>query len=199
MMLTLAKELAEASKVIITTSTKILKPENCPTLLEPSTEEVRAALVKNKMLCVAALHETGKLTAPSISFEELSELTDYVLVEADGSRQLPLKAHASYEPVVPKENNQTVYVIGIDGLGKKIEEACHRPELFAELAGGQVKSLLTPKLVAQVIKSEALADCYYINKVSSAEEWQNAKNLARLLDKPVYAGDLWKGEYKCLS
>ena len=43
------------------------------------------------MLCVATLHATGKLTTPNISFKELIRLADYVLVEADGSRHLPLK------------------------------------------------------------------------------------------------------------
>lgn len=204
LMLTLARELAQASTVIVTTSTKILRPEDCETLLEPSREELLAALAKNKRLCVAALHETGKLTAPSISPEELSQLADYVLVEADGSKQLPLKAHASYEPVIPEETKQIIYVIGVDGLGKPVGEACHRPERFAELAGCETDAILTPELAAKVIKAEALADCgqgacYYINKVSSARAWQNARELAALLDKPVYAGDLWKGEYKCLS
>lgn len=198
LMLTLAKELAETSTVIVTTSTKILRPE-CETLLNPSCEEIRASLAKNNMLCVATLHDTGKLTTPNISFKELVRLADYVLVEADGSKQLPLKAHASFEPVIPEESNQTIYVIGIDGLCKQIGEGCHRPELFAELAGCEVNATVTCELAANVLKREALADCYYINKVSSAGEWQHAMELAGLLDKPVYAGDLWKGEYRCLS
>ena len=198
LMLTLAKELAEFSTVIITTSTKILKPEDCETLLNTSKEEIQTSLEKSKMLCVAAVHDTGKLMAPNMSFEELSRLADYVLVEADGSRQLPLKAHASFEPVIPEESKHIIYVIGIDGLGKQVEEACHRPELFAELAECEVNATVTCELAAKVIKREALADCYYINKVSSARDWQNAKELAHLLNKHVYAGDLWKGEYKCL-
>lgn len=199
LMLTLAKELAEASTVIITTSTKIFRPEDCMTLLEPSPEAIRASLAKAKMLCVAAVHESAKLTAPGISPEELSRLADYVLVEADGSRQLPLKAHADYEPVIPEATGQIIYVIGIDGLGRQVAEACHRPELFAQLAGCEVNDIVTPALVVKVLKREALATGYYINKVSSARDWQNAEALASLLDKPVAAGDLLEGEYKCLS
>ena len=51
LMLTLAKELAEFSTVIITTSTKILKPEDCETLLNTSKEEIQTSLEKSKMLC----------------------------------------------------------------------------------------------------------------------------------------------------
>lgn len=39
--------------------------------------------------------ENGKLTAPRLPMEMLAALADYMLVEADGSRQMPLKAHAA--------------------------------------------------------------------------------------------------------
>ena len=45
--------------------------------------------------------ETGKLSAPAEPLNELAQRFDYVLAEADGSKQLPLKAHAAWEPVIP--------------------------------------------------------------------------------------------------
>ena len=199
LMMTLAKELAEEASVIVTTSTKILKPDFCKTLFNPSAEEIRESLTECKMLCVASLHESGKLAAQSISFSELSKLADYVLVEADGSKHLPIKAHADFEPVIPKEVNQTIYVIGIDGLGKKISEVCHRPEIFTQLAECEIDTNLTSELLAKALKKEALADRFYINKIESEQDWQVARELASLLNKPVLGGDLLKGEYKCLS
>lgn len=36
----------------------------------------------------------------------LADAADYVIVEADGSKRLPLKAHASHEPVIPENTRQ---------------------------------------------------------------------------------------------
>lgn len=199
LMMTLAKELLDNGTVIIATSTKILKPEFCETLLNPTCEEITKALLKNKVICVASVHESGKLTSPSISFAELNKLADYVIVEADGSKQLPIKAHAIFEPVIPKESNQTIYVIGIDGLGKKISGVCHRPEIFSSLTGCGVNDVLTTALLSQAINMEALADRFYINKIACQRDWNMAKELADYLNKPVVAGSLLKEEYKCLS
>lgn len=59
-----------------------------------------------------------------------------LLVECDGSRQLPLKAPAAHEPVIPAWVDQVVTVAGLSGLGKPCNNAyIHRAELFSSLAG----------------------------------------------------------------
>ena len=102
LMMTLAQELSRRGTVIITTSTKIYPPEGIPVL--PGDDEIalQRSLRAAPLLCVASRHPTGKLAAPDISFSRLSELAIYVLVEADGSKGLPLKAHAPHEPVIPE-------------------------------------------------------------------------------------------------
>lgn len=52
--------------------------------------------------------ETGKLSAPAEPLNELAQRFDYVLAEADGSKRLPLKAHAAWEPVIPAATGQTL-------------------------------------------------------------------------------------------
>jgi len=57
-----------------------------------------------------------------------------LLIEADGSRQRPLKAPASHEPVIPEWVDLVVVVAGLSGLGKPLtEDWVHRPELFSVL------------------------------------------------------------------
>lgn len=57
-----------------------------------------------------------------------------LLVECDGSRQLPLKAPAAHEPVIPTWVDQVVTVAGLQGLGKPCNNAyIHRAELFSKL------------------------------------------------------------------
>ncbi len=59
-----------------------------------------------------------------------------LLIEADGSRQRPLKAPAAYEPVIPAWVDTVVVLAGLSGLGKPLTaEWVHRPERFSELAG----------------------------------------------------------------
>ena len=59
---------------------------------------------------------------------------DYLLVEADGSKRLPIKAHASHEPVFYPQADLGVAIIGMQGLGKRVEEGqVHRPELMCRL------------------------------------------------------------------
>jgi molybdenum cofactor cytidylyltransferase len=59
-----------------------------------------------------------------------------LLVEADGSRQKPLKAWAEHEPPIPEFVEQVVHVAGLSGLGKPLnEDHVHRPEIFSKLSG----------------------------------------------------------------
>ncbi len=59
-----------------------------------------------------------------------------LLVEADGSRQKPLKAWAEHEPAVPAFADQVVQVAGLSALGKPLqEEHVHRVEIFSRRSG----------------------------------------------------------------
>ena len=98
--------------------------------------------------------ETGKLSAPAEPLNELAQRFDYVLAEADGSKRLPLKAHAAWEPVIPAATANVVWIVGALGLGKPINEAVHRPELFCERCGCELTDIATPERVAQVLNAE---------------------------------------------
>ena len=98
--------------------------------------------------------ETGKLSAPAEPLGELARRFNYVLAEADGSKQLPLKAHAAWEPVIPAATANVLWVVGASGLGKPINEAVHRPELFCERCGCEPTDIATPERVAQVLNAE---------------------------------------------
>ena len=81
------------------------------------------------------------------------EGVDWVVVEADGSRMLPVKAPAAHEPVVPAETDLLVAVAGIDALAGSIREVAHRPELVSAIAGCGVDQSLTPEGLAAVLAS----------------------------------------------
>jgi molybdenum cofactor cytidylyltransferase len=59
-----------------------------------------------------------------------------LLIEADGSREKPLKGWAEHEPPIPSFVELVVHVIGLSGLGKPLnDESVHRPEIFSRLSG----------------------------------------------------------------
>jgi len=75
----------------------------------------------------------------------------WVLVEADGSRQRPVKAPAPYEPVIPLAATVVVACTGMDAVGGRIADVAHRPELVAEVLGVDSGDVLTPAMVADLV------------------------------------------------
>lgn len=219
---TLARELAGRGTVILTTSTHICASEEFSTYTDIDASGIRERLAAEGVICIAGAGAGGKLCAPKLSFEELRQLADYVLVEADGARRLPLKAHASHEPVIPENTKLTILVVGADGFGRSICDVCHRPQLYGQAAGlldnigacterkaglppaeenridAWMQKRVTPELEASVIEKEGLGDLIFVNKCETDERWEHAMALAGLIQKPVVAGSLWRGEYRCL-
>ena len=178
-MYALAEELRKSGSVIVCTSTHILCPPQYPFLPRLSEKLAFGEVVST------GIFDGHKLSTPEQSFSELMEYADYVLVEADGSRQLPLKAHASHEPVIPKEANKVLVVIGIDGLGKTINEAAHRPELYASLVHAETDDIVTEEMIHNVVMTYPRCDGIVINKADDPEQIENAQRLAAMFDVPA--------------
>ena len=139
--------------------------------------------------------ETGKLSAPAEPPNELAQRFDYVLAEADGSKRLPLKAHAPWEPVVPAGTANVIWLVGASGLGKPINEAVHRPELFCERCGCELTDIATPERVAQVLNSEMQAlglstARVMLNQVDTLSDPTMADRFEAALGRPVVASNL---------
>jgi molybdenum cofactor cytidylyltransferase len=92
------------------------------------------------------------------ALESLLSLADErtlpLLIEADGSRQLPLKAPAPHEPPIPSFVDVVVVVAGLQGLGKSLDEkTVHRSDIFARLSGIPPGSVITPEGLVRVLSS----------------------------------------------
>ena len=198
LMYRLAQELSKFGTVIVCTSTKIIEPEGFEVITEESEEMITDKLKSRRIVCVGTRVAGGKLSASVIGFDRLKELADYVIVEADGAHRLPIKAHAEYEPVIPKEANRTILVMGADAFGQSIGQICHRAELFAAIANVDIQSIVTPEIVSRVIKGEGYGDRLFINKVEDETAMANARALAALSELPTVAGSLQKEEAICL-
>ncbi len=194
----LGRELSRRGTVILCTTTHIRPVAGFP--LAPNSEiGLREALATHSALCTGTPMEEGKLTAPAVPMARLRELADYVLVEADGARHRPCKAHAPHEPVIPPETALTLLLLGAEGFDRPILEAAHRPERYAPLAQAAPEDLITPERAARVLLAEGLHDAVLINQMESPRQEALARQLAALLPCPVYGGALQKEEWKCLS
>lgn len=118
-----ARELADAGKsVVITTTTHMYRPERM--------EEGNIRIVVSD-----DPERPDKVTAPPAEIlESLREKADVVLIEADGSRRMPLKWPADREPVIPDYTDITVCVAGLSALGGKTTDVVYNaaglPERF---------------------------------------------------------------------
>lgn len=188
---TLARELP--GPVILCTTTHMFPFPECPRIGGDDAEQVRDALERARVVCLGRPDENGKLTAPALSMARLQELAPWVLVEADGSKRLPLKAHAPHEPVIPPESGRTILVVGSSGFGASIAQAVHRPERFCALTDAQSQDPVTPELAALAITREGLSRQVFLNQVESEATWALARRFARALEHSgtqVFAGSL---------
>lgn len=194
---TLGTELARSGHtVLLCATTKLFPFDGLPNLISPAEDALADALSRHRLVCAGTpVPGTGKLTAPDIPMARLASLAEYVLAEADGSAGRPLKAHAPWEPVIPPETGQTVCVVGLSGLGRPIEEAAHRPERYARLAGVSPETPVTADMAAAVLRAEGPGWRFFINQADTPERWAWARELASLLPGGAAVGSLQKGAY----
>lgn len=188
-------------RVLLCTSTHFQGYADLPTVLDPTAADLRKALAAHPIVCAAGRSPTGKLVDCGLPYETLADLADFVLVEADGSRRRPLKAHALHEPVIPLCTRQVICVVGLSGLHRPVSEVVHRPELFCPLVGCTPEDEATPERVARALVQEHLADTYFLNQAESSSAIQDAKIIASYL-KPqgfsVVAGSQREKRYYIL-
>ena len=81
-----------------------------------------------------------------------SGLTDFLIVEADGSAQRPIKAPGADEPVVPKETTLFIAVVGLAALNKPLnQDFAFRPEIISRLSGIPLNSPMTLEGIARLM------------------------------------------------
>lgn len=187
---TLSRYYSKNERVIFCTTTNIFPSEEIFSINNPDIDTVRAELTRRNSVCIGKLNEKGKFAAADIDCSTLASISDYVFVEADGSKHLPVKAFADYEPVIPDGCINTIQVIGASGVGKKIKEAVHRYEIFCRLLNCSENDIVTVEKIAAVINHKRLCNSIFVNQIDNPEMLYIPKRLAELVDVPVYYGSL---------
>ena len=162
----------QGKKVLVTTSTHMAMPAAAEEKYErlAGTEKIRYlfsggtdadmpksgpfAPVESCILAAGAClfgksEKFGPL--PADRFRLLAEQADYVLVEADGSRRLPLKVPGDHEPAIPDGTGRIFLLAGLSALGKPLGQCCHRAEAACRLTGAGPEEAVTEKTIAAAL------------------------------------------------
>lgn len=197
---TLANELSNiGKKVLVTTTTHMHMPEDYINF-NGDINEIKERFRNNNLITVGIKDKNNKISSIGEDIAiTLIELCDFLLIEADGSKMLPLKAPASHEPVILNNTTMIVGVAGIDSLGKSIEEICHRPEYVCNILRKKYEDKIDEKDIANLLSSEKgqkkfLDKCNnaeykaIINKVDNEELLYSAEKICKYLkEKNVQA------------
>jgi probable selenium-dependent hydroxylase accessory protein YqeC len=149
LMFQLAHELSShGQSVLTTTTTKIFKPAPDQSPLVVIAEELPALLEKIKAQAPGRLHVTAagsesaqrnKLIGYSPQLIDAVQKTghfQWIVVEADGARQCPLKAPHAHEPVIPASSSWVIAVVGLDAIGKPLDDRyVFRSQVYSRLTG----------------------------------------------------------------
>jgi probable selenium-dependent hydroxylase accessory protein YqeC len=164
LMYRLAKELLLAGKKVVTaTTTKIMEPssEETPCLFVHSDEEKLRQLAlqhidqfRHVTLAQERL-EARKLKGISPELADLlwnSPEIDMVIIEADGAAGRPVKAPREWEPVIPSHTTLVIGLLGVDGVGKELnEENLFQAERISQLTGILMGEKMTCKGMALLV------------------------------------------------
>lgn len=195
----LGTQLAESGKqVMLTTTTKmgraqaLAAPSVCWSARRRAVEE---ALDGPGPVMVVTGGDSHKVTGPppgsiDVLYETLG--VDYIIVEADGSRGRPLKAPAAHEPVIPDSTSTVVILMGIDAVGRRLDQVVHRVEEAAAFSGLRPDAELTVGDCAEILlhPGGALRACppaarvvVGLTKVATPEESAAAGQLRSILSR----------------
>ena len=140
---------SQGKTVFITTTTHMFIEED--TLLTDDADILIPAL-KEKGCVMAGIPEGKKIKALSReTFEAVCAQADVVLVEADGSKQLPLKYPNASEPVIPEHTDEIIVVCGLNAIGQRAEAVCHRLELVKACLGIENDTIITPEHIRTLV------------------------------------------------
>jgi probable selenium-dependent hydroxylase accessory protein YqeC len=198
----LAKELRESGgKILVTTTTKILKPNKPHVERLFLVQDVKALIAQIRDIPRPAvigagygIDEEGKLlglAAPWLDETKKNAELDAVLVEADSAASRLFKVPSELEPVVPKLTDLVIWSMAIKAVGKPLDaNAVHRAERALSLLGEVPGTILTQEHVIRLVAHRdgclralpaASRKVALISQADSPGEIEAAQKLARAL------------------
>lgn len=192
----LAEELAEKGyRVLVTTTThigcpkkgQVCKTERADTLLRMEWENqiLTAGKPEKDGIKLAMMDGLGD---PEI-LEKLLQQMDFILIEADGAKCLPLKVPADHEPVFLPQTGLVIACAGLSSVGKTFDSTCFRFEQKGDWLMRQKDDVITPEDIALILMDQRgsrknLDGRYYkiiLNQADGETERQYARQVITAL------------------
>ena len=124
------------------------------TLISDNADEI-IKLLSEKSYCMAGRKgPDGKISPLSEkTYKRACRAADVVLVEADGSKHMPLKFPSENEPVIPDNTDRIVVIMGLHGIGMKCKDAVHRYELAERALGISKDTVIEQHHIDDIIRT----------------------------------------------
>lgn len=133
--------------VLMCTTTHMLIEEG--TLVDPSYDEIMHRIEIYGYCHVGNRCDEFKIGALDEDLlNRLKQVVDVILIEADGSKHLPLKFPNVNEPVIDSDSDEVVLISNLNGLNKPVKEVVHR----YELTNLDPNELVTPRIIQDLIR-----------------------------------------------
>jgi probable selenium-dependent hydroxylase accessory protein YqeC len=187
-------------KTLVTTTTHIGRPLEEDDLYDYFFDENNLPRSGQNGISLCVSTEGGKFKSlPLPTLEKIITAFDYTFIEGDGSRTLPLKGWADYEPVVTQSTNITVGIVPLWTLGKPAsEKIIHRLPLFLSLTGAHEGGAIELKHFVPLITGTDRAcglftrargkKILFFNQTEDDETLASAKNLLAMLPQDFRGG-----------
>lgn len=135
--------------VLVTTATHMYIEED--TLASDDADEIISVLHEKRyvMAGISCGEKIGPLSKET--FEKVCKHADIVLIEADGSKHMPIKYPASYEPVIYDTVDEIVIVCGLHAIGKTVQDTAHRLELVKACLGVENDTIVTASHIQKLV------------------------------------------------
>ncbi len=193
------------NRVLLTSLTKSAYHADPPILCldEMTDRNLEPHFARQNPLCLMGnCQSPEKMNGISpADLDELRHQAQITIVECDGARNRPLKAHQAHDPVIPDYFDRVIILVGADVVETTLNDGLvHRPELFQMMWNIDWDEPLTVEFITVVVTSQKgyltkvhpnIPRTYFVNKSDQhnhAEELAEA--IARRVDDPVFYGSV---------
>lgn len=175
-------------RVVVSTTTHILRPREG--YVAGNREELKRFLRSHRIVTAGTDAPEGKLAAAdSMTVEDYRELADVVLIEADGAKHFPCKVPKEREPVIPRESDIVLGVLGMDALGKCLKDVCFRWQRAMDFLGVDANHRMTQRDLVKILAADwgtrkGVGDREYyvvLNQCDDEKRMEQAKAMERML------------------
>jgi xanthine dehydrogenase accessory factor len=141
----------EGKKVLICTSTHMaVEPE---TLITDDPVKIIEQLETTGYVMAGRAAKNHKIQALSdATYQAVCPYADIVLIEADGSKRMPIKYPNATEPVIYDNVDEIQLIVGLQAAGHPAKDVCHRLALLQQVYEIKDDTIITYQHIQDILR-----------------------------------------------